>query len=154
MKHSMCLRNSNLFGVCLQVFCQTGLPQRVDCLAPMENKLYQPRDRTGNPQLFDHQSEFITLSFSAVGFVFRFLKTSRPMWATENSGNYKPPVLVFYCEFSSERGPRMARALRSKDRSVNVYPHLHYPEIYVLKNGYKNFYHTECTKVRRCDALQ
>ena len=41
----------------------------------------------------------------------------------------------------------MARALRSKDRSVNRYPHLHYPEIYVLKDGYKNFYNTEGTKV-------
>ena len=75
------------------------------------------------------------------------------MWAAESSGSYKPPVLVFYCEFSSERGPRMARALRSKDRSVNSYPHLHYPEIYVLRNGYKNFYHTEGTKVRSEVAL-
>nr|CAB3229177.1 M-phase inducer phosphatase 1 [Phallusia mammillata] len=70
----------------------------------------------------------------------RYFQNSKPLWACQKSGNYKPPVLVFYCEFSSERGPRMARALRSKDREVNRYPHLHYPEVYVLKDGYKNFF--------------
>jgi rhodanese-related sulfurtransferase len=54
----------------------------------------------------------------------------------------KRHVLIFHCEFSSERGPKLARFLRNKDREVNCdnYPNLHYPEIYVLKDGYKNFY--------------
>ncbi|KAJ8405446.1 hypothetical protein AAFF_G00319190 [Aldrovandia affinis] len=50
-------------------------------------------------------------------------------------------VLVLHCEFSSERAPRTCRLLRRQDRSVNEYPALHYPEVYVLKGGYKDFYH-------------
>uniref|UniRef100_H2YBC2 M-phase inducer phosphatase n=1 Tax=Ciona savignyi TaxID=51511 RepID=H2YBC2_CIOSA len=80
----------------------------------------------------------------------RFFSSSNPMWAENNGDKYKTPILIFYCEFSSERGPRMARAIRSKDREVNRYPHLHYPEIYVLKDGYKNFFHTNGTE-EYCD---
>ncbi|XP_019390907.1 PREDICTED: M-phase inducer phosphatase 3 isoform X1 [Crocodylus porosus] len=49
-------------------------------------------------------------------------------------------VLVFHCEFSSERGPKMCRYLREEDRAMNEYPALHYPEMYVLKGGYKEFF--------------
>ncbi|MBN3270767.1 MPIP2 phosphatase, partial [Polyodon spathula] len=49
-------------------------------------------------------------------------------------------VLVFHCEFSSERGPRMCRFVREKDRMMNLYPNLHYPELYILKGGYKEFF--------------
>ncbi|KAJ3613595.1 hypothetical protein NHX12_019841 [Muraenolepis orangiensis] len=49
-------------------------------------------------------------------------------------------VVVFHCEFSSERGPRMCRFLRERDRSQNEYPALHFPELYVLKGGYKDFF--------------
>ncbi|XP_039630032.1 M-phase inducer phosphatase 1-A-like [Polypterus senegalus] len=49
-------------------------------------------------------------------------------------------VLVFHCEFSSERAPKMCRFLRRQDRSANDYPALHYPELYVLKGGYKEFF--------------
>ncbi|XP_062379058.1 M-phase inducer phosphatase 2 [Sardina pilchardus] len=52
----------------------------------------------------------------------------------------KRVVIVFHCEFSSERGPRMARFVRERDRALNEYPHLHYPELYVLKGGYKEFF--------------
>lgn len=52
----------------------------------------------------------------------------------------KRVLLVFHCEFSSERGPRMCRYVRERDRSLNDYPKLHYPEIYILKGGYKEFY--------------
>ena len=51
-------------------------------------------------------------------------------------------IVVFYCEFSSERGPKMCRLLRKLDReaSGDAYPSLHYPELYLLDGGYKAFY--------------
>ncbi|XP_044512934.1 M-phase inducer phosphatase 1 isoform X2 [Gracilinanus agilis] len=52
----------------------------------------------------------------------------------------KRVIVVFHCEFSSERGPRMCRFVRERDRLDNEYPKLHYPELYVLKGGYKDFF--------------
>lgn len=49
-------------------------------------------------------------------------------------------VIIFHCEFSSERGPRMCRFVRERDRALNDYPTLHYPELYILKGGYKDFF--------------
>ena len=53
-------------------------------------------------------------------------------------------IVVFHCEFSSERGPRLMREIRERDRLVNKdnYPYLHYPELYLLEGGYKNFFET------------
>lgn len=56
-----------------------------------------------------------------------------------SSGN-KRVIIVFHCEFSSERAPRMCRFVRERDRLGNKYPKLHYPELYVLKGGYKDFF--------------
>ena len=54
----------------------------------------------------------------------------------------KRNILVFHCEFSSERGPKLARFLRNKDRDAHTenYPSLAYPEVYLLHNGYKEFF--------------
>lgn len=52
----------------------------------------------------------------------------------------KRVIIIFHCEFSSERGPRMCRYMRELDRTMNEYPNLHYPELYVLKGGYKEFF--------------
>ena len=51
-------------------------------------------------------------------------------------------IIIFHCEFSSERGPRMCRYLREVDRATHAdsYPSLSYPEIYILHGGYKDFY--------------
>lgn len=51
-------------------------------------------------------------------------------------------LLVFHCEFSSERAPRMALHIRNLDRTINAarYPHLTYPEIYILEGGYRAYY--------------
>ena len=56
--------------------------------------------------------------------------------------NGEPLVLIFHCEFSSERGPRLMREIREKDRSINKqnYPNLYYPEMYLLEGGYKSFF--------------
>ncbi|XP_053429878.1 M-phase inducer phosphatase 2 isoform X5 [Nycticebus coucang] len=52
----------------------------------------------------------------------------------------KRVIVVFHCEFSSERGPRMCRFIRERDRAANDYPSLYYPEMYILKGGYKEFF--------------
>ncbi|KAJ6232409.1 cdc25-like protein phosphatase twine-related [Anaeramoeba flamelloides] len=48
--------------------------------------------------------------------------------------------LVFHCEFSQHRGPKMCKLLRRTDRKINAYPNLHYPQVYVLEKGYKEFF--------------
>ncbi|XP_045206794.2 M-phase inducer phosphatase 1-like [Mercenaria mercenaria] len=69
--------------------------------------------------------------------VQRFLSET----ATSPATNH---VLIFHCEFSSERGPKMYRFLRSLDREMNKdnYPRLNFPEIYLLEGGYKAFFYT------------
>lgn len=54
--------------------------------------------------------------------------------------NNKRNILIFHCEFSSERGPKMSRFLRNHDRNANQYPTLKFPEVYLLNNGYKEFF--------------
>jgi rhodanese-related sulfurtransferase len=60
----------------------------------------------------------------------------------ENPDKSSHTCIVFHCEFSSQRAPRMALHVRNFDRLLNSdrYPHLHYPEIYILDGGYKAFY--------------
>lgn len=54
----------------------------------------------------------------------------------------KRDILVFHCEFSSQRGPDFLNKLRERDRQLNmgVYPGLYFPECYLLHLGYKEFY--------------
>jgi M-phase inducer tyrosine phosphatase len=71
-----------------------------------------------------------------------------------------PPntLLIFHCEYSAHRAPLMyvpcsyllifyltnhrAKFVRGRDRSINEesYPHLTYPEVYILEGGYSSFY--------------
>ncbi|KAL5007271.1 hypothetical protein ScPMuIL_016077 [Solemya velum] len=62
----------------------------------------------------------------------------------DNEGKGKRSILFLYCEFSSERGPKLCRLLRGLDRELNKenYPELIYPEIYIVSGGYKSFYHS------------
>eukprot|EP01016_Furgasonia_blochmanni_P012200 TRINITY_DN1583_c0_g3_i2.p1 TRINITY_DN1583_c0_g3~~TRINITY_DN1583_c0_g3_i2.p1 ORF type:complete len:260 (+),score=21.01 TRINITY_DN1583_c0_g3_i2:445-1224(+) len=48
-------------------------------------------------------------------------------------------IIVFYCEFSQQRAPRMYRRMRLRDRELNEYPKLSYPRIYLLDGGYSGF---------------
>ncbi|XP_074025748.1 M-phase inducer phosphatase-like [Leptinotarsa decemlineata] len=54
----------------------------------------------------------------------------------------KRDILLFHCEFSSERGPNLYRFLRKEDRNRNKdnYPSLNFPEVYLLEGGYKSFF--------------
>lgn len=51
-------------------------------------------------------------------------------------------VVVFHCEYSIQRAPQMALHLRKTDRNLNAisYPKLHYPDLYILKGGYAEFF--------------
>uniref|UniRef100_A0A0R3RX08 protein-tyrosine-phosphatase n=1 Tax=Elaeophora elaphi TaxID=1147741 RepID=A0A0R3RX08_9BILA len=53
-------------------------------------------------------------------------------------------IPIFYCEYSSARGPLLASHLRKSDRVRNFekYPLLYYNEIYVLQGGYNSFYNS------------
>merc|ERR1719322_1966787 len=78
--------------------------------------------------------------------------TPKPLRSTENENKEneniaekdteKREIIIFHCEFSSARGPALMRLLRKKDREINkaTYPALHYPECYLLHDGYKAFY--------------
>jgi M-phase inducer tyrosine phosphatase len=48
--------------------------------------------------------------------------------------------VVFHCEFSKNRGPTLMHAFRDHDRRKNYYPHLDFPDIFLLDGGYKRFY--------------
>ncbi|XP_074025746.1 M-phase inducer phosphatase-like [Leptinotarsa decemlineata] len=54
----------------------------------------------------------------------------------------KRDILLFHCEFSSERGPNLYRYLRKEDRNRNEdnYPSLNFPEVYLFEGGYKSFF--------------
>lgn len=66
----------------------------------------------------------------------------KKIFDTPLTSNDKPVVLIIHCEFSSERGPKLMREIRERDRHFNkqCYPNLYYPEMYLLEGGYKSFY--------------
>ena len=51
-------------------------------------------------------------------------------------------IIVLHWEFSSHRGPQVYNLIRKTDRKINEskYPLISYPELYLLENGYKEFY--------------
>lgn len=51
-------------------------------------------------------------------------------------------IVIIHCELSKNRGPELASIFRSMDRQMNVdnYPNIYYPDVYILKGGYKKFY--------------
>eukprot|EP00049_Salpingoeca_infusionum_P014390 m.268884 g.268884 ORF g.268884 m.268884 type:complete len:378 (-) comp15663_c2_seq1:516-1649(-) len=51
-------------------------------------------------------------------------------------------VILFYCEFSSQRAPRLWRHIRHVDAAMNPDGCLAYPEMYVVHGGFKAIYAT------------
>ncbi|QDS71802.1 hypothetical protein FKW77_009505 [Venturia effusa] len=51
-------------------------------------------------------------------------------------------LIILHCEYSNHRAPLMAAYLRKQDRAVNAvnYPHLSYPDLYILDGGYCSFF--------------
>ncbi|KAJ6262591.1 hypothetical protein Dda_3402 [Drechslerella dactyloides] len=62
--------------------------------------------------------------------------------ASEDKLEAKKTLLIFHCEYSAHRAPRIANHLRARDRHLNMhrYPELYYPEIYILEGGYSGFF--------------
>lgn len=54
----------------------------------------------------------------------------------------KDSVIILHCEFSTHRAPQTYNLIRRTDRKINEckYPLICYPELYLLENGYKEFY--------------
>ena len=71
-----------------------------------------------------------------------FFPGGRDADASDHASGDVVDVVIFHCEFSAERGPRMMRCLRNADRSFNAcdYPKLRYPELYLLDGGYQRFF--------------
>ena len=59
-----------------------------------------------------------------------------------------PSIVVFHCEYSSERGPHLCRLFRSFDRQHNLcnYPSLSFPFVYLLDGGYAEFFQSSLGK--------
>ncbi|KAF2157906.1 Rhodanese-like protein [Myriangium duriaei CBS 260.36] len=74
----------------------------------------------------------------------------KALLAKELFGATPPPrtLLIFHCEYSVHRAPRMAKFVRNQDRTVNdfQYPKLTYPEMYILDGGYSQFFKQNRTK--------
>lgn len=48
--------------------------------------------------------------------------------------------IIFHCEYSQERSPKVMNIFRKYDRELNIYPNLSFPNLYLLEGGYKDFY--------------
>ena len=99
----------------------------IDCRYPYE---YEGGHISGALSIYRKDS--ILQEFMAPGQAEKF----------HSANSDKRKIIIFHCEFSSERGPKLARFLRNMDRNAHQenFPALDYPEIYLLHNGYKEFY--------------
>ncbi|RXN09042.1 M-phase inducer phosphatase 1-like isoform X1 [Labeo rohita] len=123
----------------------------VDCRYPYE---YQGGHIKGAVNLYTESQILQAVHQASAGAEFSpYAAGNAPSWrmrgrrATrpsdslpEEEGSSPRKLIIFHCEFSSERGPHLCQYLRRMDRHVNVYPSLHYPELYLLLGGYKHFH--------------
>ncbi|XP_067616812.1 M-phase inducer phosphatase [Eurosta solidaginis] len=100
----------------------------IDCRYPYE---YEGGHILGAENFYTHEQ-----------IIAEFLTRQKTEEAQLRAVDKRRNIIIFHCEFSSERGPKLSRFLRSTDRehNTNCYPTLDYPEIYLLHNGYKEFY--------------
>nr|XP_018917877.1 PREDICTED: M-phase inducer phosphatase-like [Bemisia tabaci]XP_018917878.1 PREDICTED: M-phase inducer phosphatase-like [Bemisia tabaci]XP_018917879.1 PREDICTED: M-phase inducer phosphatase-like [Bemisia tabaci] len=93
--------------------------------------------------------------YSEEEIVKQFVDVKKKFSSNSNTSSVdsKHHVLIFHCEFSSERGPKLCRFLRKQDRQNNLYPDLHYPETYLLHGGYKAFFEKYRTLCEPCSYL-
>ncbi|BBN07205.1 protein MpCDC25_1 [Marchantia polymorpha subsp. ruderalis] len=54
----------------------------------------------------------------------------------------KEIAIIFHCEFSSARAPKLFRHMRNLDRKrhIELYPDIGFPHMYILHGGYKAFF--------------
>lgn len=57
-----------------------------------------------------------------------------------NKKNGKKTAVIFHCEFSRIRGPKVMSIFRKLDRERNEYPNLFFPHVFLLEGGYKTFF--------------
>lgn len=75
--------------------------------------------------------------------------------SAQQRASHQNHIVIFHCEFSQERGPKMLRHLRQQDRTLNAqrYPSLFYPEVYLLQGGYKAFW-DHCTLIKSVNLCE
>lgn len=65
-------------------------------------------------------------------------------WLSEmlTGKNWDNVPIIIHCEFSQFRGPALVKEIRCQDRTENIknYPILCYPELYLMKGGYSEFF--------------
>ena len=77
-----------------------------------------------------------------------FLNANDPCLKDGSSENR---IIVFHCEYSQCRAPKMCSLLRRFDRDLNPYPNLFYPNTYVLEGGYKEFWQVGGRNLEYCE---
>ncbi|KAH9817906.1 Rhodanese-like domain-containing protein, partial [Melampsora americana] len=69
----------------------------------------------------------------------KLFSTERIQKAIKLIKSKKPIVLIFHCEFSAIRGPKMASYVRERDEELHGSEGLIYKEIYILDGGYAKY---------------
>ncbi|KAL9649124.1 hypothetical protein ABK040_004146 [Willaertia magna] len=69
---------------------------------------------------------------------------------------YKDYKIIFHCEYSQCRAPKMYRLMRKLDRNNHIhdYPNLTFPNIYILEGGYKEFYECDNQNINTRDYCE
>lgn len=65
---------------------------------------------------------------------------------------FRESIIIFYCEYSSQRAPNLYNLVRALDREMNKFPELSLPNIFVLEGGFQKFqslYPHLCSKDHR-----